>query len=165
MAESTKDADKRTRKRSKMRQSLDSAFGDPLQDFKTPVAVRKISETIDNESAKLEGRIRKISDSSDKPIGDDPDKTSLYINQRQELVEDLGVHIKEARKIVREARTELSSGHQRNELKRALTELDETDSILLKERTALAADRIRVKYSVLGRPSHVKIGQAYSPCF
>jgi hypothetical protein len=140
---------------------LDSAFGDPLQDFKTPVAVRKISETIDNESAKLEGRIRKISDSSDEPIGDDPDKTSLYINQRQELVEDLGVHIKEARKIVREARTELSSGHQRNELKKALTELDKTDSILLKERTALAADRIRVKYGVLGRPSHVKIGQAY----
>jgi HNH endonuclease len=161
MAESTKDADKRTSKRSKMRQSLDSAFGDPLQNFKTSVAVRKISETIDNESAKLEDRIRKISDSSDEPIGDDPDKTSLYINQRQELVEDLGMHIKEARKIVREARTELSSGHQKNELKKALTELNETDSILLKERTALAANRIRVKYGVLGRPSHVKIGQAY----
>jgi hypothetical protein len=161
MAESTKDADKRTRKRSKMRQSLDSAFGDPLQDFKTPVAVRKISETIDNDSAKLEGRIRKIFDSSEEPIGDEPDKTSLYIDQRQELVEDLEAHLKEARKIVREARTELSSGHQRNGLKRALTELDQTDSILLKERTALAADRIRVKYSVLSQPSHVKIGEAY----
>jgi hypothetical protein len=161
MAESTEDAGNRTSKRSKMRQSLDSAFGDPLQDFKIPVAIRKISKTIDNESAELEGRIRKISDSSDEPIGDEPDKTSLYINQRQELVEDLEAHLNEARKIVREARTELSSGHQKNKLKRALTELDQTDSILLKERAALAADRIRVKYGVLGQPSHVKIGEAY----
>jgi hypothetical protein len=152
MAESTKDAGNRTSKRSKMRQSLD---------FKTPVAIREISKTIDNESAELEGRIRKISDFSNEPIGDEPDKTSFYINQRQELVEDLETHLKEARKIVREARTELSSGYQRNELKRALTELDKTDSILLKERTALAADRIRVKYGVLGQSSHVKIGKAY----
>ena len=144
-----------------MRQSLGSAFGDPLRDFKTPVAIRKISKTIDNESAELEGRIRKISDSSDEPIGHEPDKTSLYINQRQELVEDLEAHLNEARNIVREARTELSSGHQRNELQRALTELGQTDSILLEERAALAADRIRVKYGVLGQLSHVKIGEAY----
>ena len=161
MAESTEDAGDRTSKRSKMRQSLGSAFGDPLQDFKTPAAIRKISKTIDNESAELEGRIRKISDSSDEPIGDEPDKTSLYINERQGLVEDLEAHLNEARKIVREARTEFSSGHQRNELKRALTELDQTDSILLKERAALAADPIRVKYGVLGQLSHVKIGEAY----
>jgi hypothetical protein len=161
MAESTKDADKRASKRSKIRQSLSSAFGDPLQDFKTPLAARQISKTIDDESAELEGRIRKISDSSDEPIGDEPEKTSLYINQRQELVEDLEAHLKEARKIIREAHTELLPGPERNKLKRVLRELDETDSILLKERTALAADRIRVKYGVLGRPSHVKIGEAY----
>ena len=140
MAESTKDADKRASKRSHMRQSLSSAFGDPLQDFKTPVAARQISKTIDDESAQLEGRIRKISDSSDEPIGDEPEKTSLYINQRQELVEDLEAHLKEARKIVREAHTELLPGPQKNKLKKALTELNKTDNILLKERTALAAN-------------------------
>jgi hypothetical protein len=161
MAESTKDVDKRASKRSKMRQSLGSAFGDPLQDFKTPVAARQISKTIDDESAELEGRIRKISDSSDEPIGDEPEKTSLYISQRQKLVEDLEAHLKEARKIVHEAHIELFPGPQRNELKRTLSELNKTDNILLKERTALAADRIRVKYSVLRHPSHVKIGEAY----
>jgi hypothetical protein len=165
MADSTKDADKRADKRSKMRQSLDSSFGDPLQGFKTPAAARKISKTIDNESAKLEGRIRKISDSSDEPIGDEPDKTSLYLDQRQELVEDMEAHVKEARKIARkiicEARKELSLGSQINEFKRALTELDKTNNILLKERTALATNRIRVKYNVLSQPSHVKIGEAY----
>jgi HNH endonuclease len=43
-----------------------------------------------------------------------------------------------------------------------LTELDETDKVLLKERTALAADRIRLRYDVLGQPSNIKIGQAYA---
>ncbi|KEF60196.1 uncharacterized protein A1O9_05046 [Exophiala aquamarina CBS 119918] len=161
MAESSKDIDRRVSKRSKMRQSLDSAFGDPLQDFQTPTAVRQISKTIDNESAEIEGRIRKISDSSDEPIGDEPERTSLYIDQRQELVEDIEAHLKEARKVVREAR-ELSSNYQRKELKRALMELDATDNILLKERAALAADRIRVQYGVLGQLSHIKIGEAYT---
>ena len=161
MAESTKDADKRASKRSKTRQSLSSAFGDPLQDFKIPLVARQISKTIDDASTELEGRIRKISDSSNEPIGDEPEKTFLYIDQRQELVEDLEAHLKETRKIVREARTELPPGHQKNELKRALAELDESDGIILKERTAMAANRIRVKYGVLGKPSHVKIGEAY----
>lgn len=144
-----------------MPQSLNSSFGDPLQDFKTPAVVRKISESINNESAKLEGRIRKILYWSDEPIGDEPDETNLYIDQRQELVEDIEVHLQEARKVIREALIELPSGTQKIELKRALTELNETDSILLKERTALAADRIRVKYGVLSQPSYVKIGEAY----
>lgn len=161
MAYSNEEAHKRTEKRSKMRQSLDSSFGDPLQDFKTPAAVRKISKTIDNESAKLEGRIRKISDSSDEPIGDESDKTTLYMDQRQELVEDLEAHLKKARKIIREARIGLSSGPQKNELKRALTELGEADSTLQKERSALAANRMRITYGVLSQPSHVKIGEAY----
>jgi hypothetical protein len=160
MAESTQEVEKRTAKRSKMRQRLDSAFGDPLQDFKTPVAVRQISNNIENECAELEGRIRKISDSSNEPIGDEPDRTSLYIDQRQELVEDIEAHLKEARKMVRQAR-EHSSNSQRNELKMALMELDETDKHLLKERAALASDRIRVQYGMLGQLSHVKIGEAY----
>jgi hypothetical protein len=163
MADSTKDAEKRAEKRSKMRQSLNSSFGDPLQCFKTPEAARKISKAIDNESAHIEGRIRKISDSSDKPIGDDPDKTSDYLDRRQELVEDIEAHVKEIRKSIREARAlkEISSGSQINELKRAFIELDECDKILLRERTALAAARIRVKYDVLSQPSYVKIGEAY----
>jgi hypothetical protein len=119
-AESTKDAVKCSSKREKMRQSLGSSFGDPLSDFKIPAVVRNISETIDNESAELEGRIRKISDSSDEPVGDEPERTTFYIHQRQELVEDLEAHLKEARKIVREAQSEQSLGHQRNELKRGL---------------------------------------------
>lgn len=161
MACSNKEVQKRVDKRSKMRQSLDSSFGDPLQDFKTPAVVRKISKTIDDESAKLEGRIRKISDSSDEPIGNESDKVNQYIDQRQELVEDLEAHLKEARKVIREACMGLSSGLPKNELKRALTEIDEVDIAIQKERSAIAADQIRVQYGVLSQPSHVKIGEAY----
>lgn len=160
MDDSSKDVDRSASKRSKMRESLGSAFGDPLQSFKTPTAVRQRSQTLDNESAELEGRIRKISSSSDEPIGEDPERTSLYMDQRQNLLEALEVHLKKSREIIREAH-QLSSNYQKRELKRALKELDETDSILLKERAALAADRIRVKYGVQGQLSSVKIGEAY----
>jgi HNH endonuclease len=145
-----------------MRQSLSSAFNDPIQDFRTPLVARQISKAIDDKSAEIEDRIRKISDSSDEAIGDEPAITSLYVDQREQLVEDLEAHVKEARKIVREALAHTEhSGSQRNDLKRALTQLDESDNSILKERSALAADRMRVKYGVLGQPSHVKVGQAY----
>ncbi|OAP54188.1 hypothetical protein AYL99_11723 [Fonsecaea erecta] len=153
--------DMRAEKRSKMRESLNSAFNDPLQQFHTPLAIRNISESIDNNSAELEGRIRKISDSSDEPLGEEPKTTSFYIDERQALVEDLDNHRREARRVAREALAALSPGSKKNELKRALKELDDTDSIILRERTALAADRMRVEYSMLSRPGSVKIGEAY----
>jgi hypothetical protein len=57
---------------------------------------------MESQSADLEDRIRKISDSSDEQIGDEPTRTTRYIDQRQALVEDLDAHFKEARRIVRE---------------------------------------------------------------
>ncbi len=161
MGDQNKDAAKRESKRLHMRQSLDASFGDPLEGFKTPIAARQISKSIDDESAELEGRIRKISDSSDELIGDGEERTTTYINQRQAVVDAVEKHINKARRILSEERTQLLAGPRRNELKRALRELDESDSMLLNERTALAAHRIRVKYSVLGHPSNVKIGEAY----
>lgn len=55
----------------------------------------------------------------------------------------------------------LSPGQQKSDPKRALEQLDENGSMLLRERTALAAGRIRVKYRLFSQPSHVKIGKAY----
>jgi hypothetical protein len=146
-----------------MRQRRSPAFRDPIQAFQTPVAIRLISETVDSESAELEGRIQKIYDSSNEPIGDKPETTSLYIDQRAQLVEDIEEHRKKARKVAREAYAKLflPPGPERDELKSALTVLEHTDGMLLKERAALAANRIRVQYHVLGRPSNVKIGKAY----
>ena len=144
-----------------MRKNLGSDFRDTLQDFKIPVAIRETNKTIDNEFAELETRIRRIFDSSDEPIGDETDKTSLYINERQELIEDIEAHCNKARRVVREARTGLRAGSRQNELKRALAELDQADIILLKERAALATNKSRVKFGVLGQARHVKIGESY----
>ncbi|KAJ9502602.1 hypothetical protein H2202_001723 [Exophiala xenobiotica] len=68
-------------KQSKMRKSLHSGFGDPLEDFKILIAVRQISSATDSEFAALEDRIRKISHSSDEQIGDEPARTARYIDQ------------------------------------------------------------------------------------
>jgi hypothetical protein len=161
MASPDEQIQKHLDKRSKMRQSSDSSFSDPLQDFQTPTAVRRISKLIDDESAELEGRLRKISRSSDEPIGNESDKVHQYLDQRQELVEDLQVHLQKVRKIIREASTESSSGLLKKELKRAFTEIVEVDRTLQKERSAIAADQTRVKYRVLSQASNVKLGEAY----
>ncbi|KAK5461552.1 hypothetical protein LTR20_006476 [Exophiala xenobiotica] len=147
MDESTKDELRRNSKHSKMRESLQSAFGDPLEDFKIPIAVRHISSAMESQSAELEDRIRKISASSDEQIGDEPSRTIRYIDQRETLVEDLDVHLKEGRRMVRETMDQ-ASRPERKELKRTLTELDQSDSIVLKERAALAANRVRVEYTI-----------------
>ncbi|KAK5435452.1 hypothetical protein LTR34_002956 [Exophiala xenobiotica] len=147
MDESTKDELRRNSKHSKMRESLQSAFGDPLEDFKIPIAVRHISSAMESQSAELEDRIRKISASSDEQIGDEPSRTIRYIDQREALVEDLDVHLKEGRRMVRETMDQ-ASRPERKELKRTLTELDQSDSIVLKERAALAANRVRVEYTI-----------------
>ena len=143
------------------RSSSESSFGDALRDFKTPIIIRKIDETIDSTFIELESRIREISSSSDEPIGEDPSKVKVYIGQPEELVADIGEHVKEARNIIRKARKEAPSRSQINELKRALTELEETDQVLLKERAALVADRMRIQYGMLANPSSVKTGEAY----
>lgn len=58
-------SDKREQKREKMRRSLGSSFDDDwLLDAKIPDIVRKISKTIDDEAAEIEGRVRQISSSS-----------------------------------------------------------------------------------------------------
>ena len=161
MASTDEQVQKRLDKRPKMRQSLDSSFSDPLRDFHTPTAVRKISKSIDDESVELEGRLRKIFSSSDEPIGKTSDKVHQYLDQRQELVEHLQVHLQKVRKIIREASTELSSGLSEKELKRAFTEIVEVGRTVQKERSAIAADQTRVKYLVLSQASHVKLGEAY----
>ncbi|RMZ90573.1 hypothetical protein DV736_g2190, partial [Chaetothyriales sp. CBS 134916] len=161
MSYSSKDKDKRALKRSIMRKSSDGAFGDPLIGFKTPEAARRLSQAINDESARLEDRIREISHSSNEPVGNEPGNVSLYVDQREELAEDVAAHLKEARKIVHQAFTAAPSGPQRKDLKKALKELDQTESNLLKERTALAAHRARVKHSVSGQFSNVKVIEAY----
>ena len=97
----------------------------------------------------------------DKSIGDQSERISHYIDRRQELVEDIDAHFKDARNVIREARKGLPPGHQKNDLTRALAEINDTDGMLLKERYALVADRTRVKYNMLGQPDHVKLRAAY----
>jgi hypothetical protein len=47
-------------------------------------------------------------------VGDEPETASRYINQREELVEDIEAHHQGTRRIAREAYTRLSSGPERN---------------------------------------------------
>ncbi|RMD41901.1 hypothetical protein DV735_g3251, partial [Chaetothyriales sp. CBS 134920] len=153
--------DLRALKRSKMRESLDGAFGDPLITFTTPEAARKLSQAVDEECSRLEKRVREFSRSSNEPIGSDAEKVSAYVNEREQLADEVEAHLKEARKIVREAFAAEPSSLKRKELKKALQELDKTDNSLLKERTALAVNRARVKHTVSGQMNNIRFSEAY----
>jgi hypothetical protein len=63
--------------------SSDEGFDDWVLDFKTPEVARKITMNLDNEIAKMEARIRRISISLKGTLGDDHD---LGTCTRDELV-------------------------------------------------------------------------------
>lgn len=154
MADFSKNTSFRGNECSKIRQ-----YRDELQYVKTPLAIRKMSETIDNESKRLEGQIRKFIE-SEGSIGDDPEAVSLYVDPRYRLVEDLEAHYKEAHKLLRD--TGLLSGSEESELKAAAwEELSEADSILLRERAALAIYQTRLKNGIFGQSSKIRPGKTH----
>ncbi|OQV11265.1 hypothetical protein CLAIMM_15126 [Cladophialophora immunda] len=161
MSESSKVSRRDERRRARVRASYQESFGDPLNKYTIPPEIRKMSEEIDNECANLQDRIRKVSDSSNEEVGDDPNKSAFYVDQRSELVNDIAEHLTKARKVILEAQAKLSQGSQSKDLKRALSELDYCDHLVLKERRALAADRVRILHRIQGRPNYVKLGEAY----
>ncbi|KAJ8987790.1 hypothetical protein HRR80_9614 [Exophiala dermatitidis] len=85
---------------------------------------------------------------------------SSYLEQVEQLLEDLEARLRATKAILREAR-EASTYIPRNDLKRSLSEIKETDKMILKERTALAANRVRVKYGMQSQLSHLPMKEGY----
>ena len=150
-------------KQSKMRESLNSNFCDPLLQFKTPEAARKLSKSLDEQSTELERRIRTVSSSSEESITYEPSQSTQYIHRRKELAKDVDQHFRSTREELREAlhKDSRTLPISRNSVKRALKELDAYDNILLRERAGLASERIRIEYAMRGHWGNQKVGEAY----
>ncbi|KAL6245283.1 hypothetical protein RBB50_008058 [Rhinocladiella similis] len=161
MAESSKAGNNRRSKREKMRKSPSRAFGDPLAGFTTPTAIRNISTAIDSAAAEIERRLRDMSNSSAESTGDDPVRVSAYIQKRESFVNDLQHHLKEVRKVTIQAYEMATERDTRTDLKRILERLDVDDGAVLRERAALAANRIRIEYGMRGQLNYIKLGESY----
>lgn len=153
----------RDEKRKKQREALGAAFKDPLTSFTDSTnnkELRHFSQELADDAEKLKTRIRKTSASSDKEIANyQPALAKSFVDEREPITEDLATHLKACRTKIREAQSRgvlpLSNA------KRLLSGIEDLDAALLKERAALAKNRMKVEYGILSHPTHSRLGEAY----
>lgn len=153
----------RDEKRKKQREALGAAFKDPLTSFTDATnnkELRHFSQELADDAEKLKARIRKTSASSDKEIANyQPALAKSFVDEREPITEDLANHLKACRTKIREAQSQgvlpLSN------TKRLLSGIEDLDAALLRERAALAKNRMKVEYGILSHPTHSRLGEAY----
>lgn len=152
---------KRDEKRKKQR-ALGVAFKDPLTSFtvSTNKELRHFSQALADDAEKLKARIEKTSASSDKAIANfQPGLAKRFVDEREPITEDLAAHLKACRTKIREAQSQ--GVLPLPNAKRLLSGIEDLDAALLKERAALAKNRMKVEYGILSRPTHSRLGEAY----
>lgn len=152
----------RNEKRRQQRKALSSAFEDPLEKFivSPEPALRQISQELADDGENLVKRIRQVSTSSQELIESfNPEAAQRFVAERESLTEDLADHLKACRTKLREARD--TGIVDKKSAKRMLSGIEDLDATLLKERAALARNRIKLEYGILSHPTHARIGEAY----
>lgn len=152
----------RDEKRKKQREALGAAFKDPLISFTVAPnkELRDFSEELADDAEKLKTRIRKTSASSDKEIADfQPELAKRFVDERKPITEDLATHLKACRTKIREAQSQ--GVLPLPNAKKLLSGIEDLDAALLKERAALAKNRMKVEYGILSHPTHSRLGEAY----
>ncbi len=141
-----------------MRESLDLVFSDPVENFSIPAVVRKHSAELAGKAKELEARLRKISASSEE-AAITSERASKYVEERDAFTTDAAMFIKESRAMVSELREKGVIDGPTS--KRAREELETSDIALLQERSALAANRVKLQYGILSHTTNARIGEAY----
>lgn len=152
----------RDEKRRHQRESLSAVFRDPLERFSTSSNenLRTVSRELADQEDILKERIRTVSGTSQEELGSfSPPKAKRFLAERETLAEELASHLKASRTAVRDAR--VSNRIDRGTAKRLLSGTEAVDADLLKERAALAKNRVKLEYGILAHPTHARIGEAY----
>lgn len=152
----------RDQKRKKQREALGAEFKDPLTCFtaSTNKELRHFSQELADDAEKLKARIRKTSASSDEEIANfQPELAKRFVDEREPITEDLATHLKACRTKIREAQSQ--GVLPLPNAKRLLSGIEDLDAALLKERAALAKNRMKVEYGILSHPTHSRLGEAY----
>lgn len=130
----------------------------------TPTVIQKISESVENDTAELEGRIRGLSKLSKETTGNDHHPLSSYIEQRAILMDDIQRHLQHVRRVTLRARpsaAEEDEDSKTEDLRRTLEKLGASEDLVLRERAALASSRVRIEYGMRGQLDHTKLGEGY----
>ncbi|MCJ1263820.1 hypothetical protein MMC22_003690 [Lobaria immixta] len=137
-------------------------IADPLEQFtiSTEHALQQVGQELANDSDRLRERIRNAIASSQLLIGSfAPEAAQKFVAKREQLTEELAVHLKACRTKIREAQEHDLA--DRKTSKRMLSSIEELDAMLLNERAALARNRVKLEFGILSYPTHARIGEAY----
>lgn len=155
-------SDRRAEIRRKQREASSAVFNDPLERYATSdsESLRSVSEELAEKEDSIKAKIRAVSGQSQEQLGSfSPPRAQGFIEQRESIVEELASHLKSSRAAVREARA--NNIVDRPTAKRLLSGMEDVDADILKERAALAKNRVKLKYAILSHPSHARMGDAY----
>lgn len=150
----------RDQKRKKQREALGAEFKDPLTSFSasTNKELRHFSQELADDAENLKARIRKTSASSDEEIANfQPELAKRFVDEREPITEDLAPHLKACRTKIAQSQGVLPLPNA----KRLLSGIEDLDAALLKERAALAKNRMKVEYGILSHLTHSRLGEAY----
>lgn len=151
---------KREDKRQKLSEALTAAFGDSLLQISIPEVVRKHDAEINQGAIEFEKKVRSVLGKSDEVVQINNERQAQeYVENRQALVNDGAFWLKKSKNVIESLRKD--NILDRPTAERAHNELDQCDKALLKERAALAANKIKVQYGILSHTSHARIGEAY----
>lgn len=156
------EAEKRIERRRQQSKALSAVFTDPLDRFaasdSTPL--RSVSLELANKEDNFKVRIRAVSDQNQTQLGSfNPPRAQSFVQDREAVVEELAAHLKSTRNVVKEARA--NNAVDRKTAKMLLSITEEVDADILKERAALAKNRMKLEYAILSHPAHSRIGEAY----
>ena len=135
---------------------------DPLEHFASSDSrrLRSVSAELATREDRIKERIRVVSDSSLQKLGPfNPPRARQFLDLRDAWIEEVASHSTSSRSAVRDARA--SNVVDRPTAKRLLSGMEEYDAGILKERAALAKNRVKLEYAILAHPAHARIGEAY----
>lgn len=123
-------------------------------------ALQMVSVELGKQEETLRAELRVFSSEYEKELGSfNPQRVRNFLDKRESIVEQVGRHLKSSRTAVRNARDTRAIDNFTAE--RILLDIEDLDAAILKERAALAKNRKKLEYTILGHPADASIGEVY----
>lgn len=101
-----------------------------------------------------------VSAASEQHVGPfNPEKARLFVAGRESVALELASYLQTGKQKLHEARQQ--GLIDRKTAKRIFSGIADSEEALVRERTALAKNRIKIEYGILSHPTHATVAEAY----
>ena len=153
------DREKRTQKLETAKEKLRESFGDHLALLEFTPRLRQLAPEMENETANIQGRVRRLNRSSEESVGDDT-STRDYVDSRVGVIEEITAVCTKARDRLQK-QIKGSTRAQEKEIQREIKQIDGIERAVKRERYVLAAHRARIELQVSTSGVNTRMVQAY----